>query len=289
MLKVDNVSKEFKYFKIENINVDLEEGFIMGIIGPNGSGKTTLIKMIMGLLDADKGDIKIFDKSIYENPVDIKNDIGFVYDSLDFYDNMKVKDYKKINSIFYKNFDSKLFDTYIDKFDINKSSYIKTLSKGQSAKLMLANSLSHNAKLLILDEPTAGLDPVVRKEVLGYLQEFIENGDKSVIISTHNTEELDKIADYITFINKGKQVFSIDKERLREGYKIIRGSKEQIENMNSNVISKKHFRYFSEALVKIDENLEHFNEIKDMNNETIKTPNIEDIMCYYAEGEEVNV
>lgn len=289
MLKVDNISKEFKNFKLENINLNLEEGFIMGLIGPNGSGKTTLIKMIMGLVDADEGNISVFDKSIYENPIEIKNDIGFVYDTLDFYDNMKVKDYKKINSIFYKNFDSKLFDKYLDKFDINKNSYINTLSKGQSAKLMLTNALSHNAKLLILDEPTAGLDPVVRKEVLGYLQEFIENGDKSVIISTHNTDELDKIADYITFINKGKQVFSLDKESLREGYKIIRGSKEQIENMNSNVIAKKHFRYFSEALVKIDESLEHFNEIKDMNNEAIKTPNIEDIMCYYAEGEEMDV
>ena len=283
MLKVENVSKDFKHFKLENINLNLEEGFIMGLIGPNGSGKTTLIKMIMGLLEADSGSITIFNKNIDESPIEIKNDIGFVYDNLDFYDNMKVKDFKKINSIFYKKFNNKVFDDYLKKFDINRNSYIKTLSKGQSAKLMLANALSHDAKLLILDEPTAGLDPVVRKEVLGYLQEFIENGDKSVIISTHNTDELDKIADYITFINKGKQVFSIDKESLRESYKIIKGSKEQIESMNTNVISKKHFRYFSEALVKIDESLEHFNEIKDMNNDTIKTPNIEDIMCYYAE------
>lgn len=286
MLKVENISKQFKDFKLDNININLEEGFIMGLIGPSGSGKTTLIKLIMGLLDEDSGSISVFGKSMKENPLDIKNDIGFVYDNLDFYDNMKVKDYKKLNSIFYKTFENKTFDRYLERFEINKNSYINTLSKGQCAKLMLANALSHNAKLLILDEPTSGLDPVVRKEVMRYLQEFIEKGDKSVIISTHNTDELDKIADYVTFINKGELVFSTDKESLREGYKIIKGSREQIERMNTNVISKKHFKYFSEALVKIDESLEHFNDIKDMNNETIKTPNIEDIMCYYVEGDE---
>lgn len=182
MLRVKNVSKSFKNFKLKNINLNLEEGFIMGIIGPNGSGKTTLIKMIMGLIQSDSGSISLFGKSIEKNPIDIKNDIGFVYDSLDFYDHLKVKDYKKINSLFYKNFESNKFDYYLDKFNINKNSYIKTLSKGQSSKLMLTNALSHNAKLLILDEPTAGLDPIVRKEFLGYLQEFIEEGNKSVII-----------------------------------------------------------------------------------------------------------
>ena len=150
---------------------------------------------------------------------------------------------------------------------------------------MLTNALSHNAKLLILDEPTAGLDSIVRKEFLGYLQEFIEEGSKGVIISTHNTEELDKIADYITFINNGEQVFSTDKETLRENYKIINGTKEQIDNMNKNVVGKKHLKYYSEALIKIDESMKHYNEIKDMNNDKIKSPNIEDIMYYYVKGE----
>lgn len=285
MLRIKNVSKSFKNFKLKNINLNLEEGFIMGIIGPNGSGKTTLIKMIMGLIQSDSGSISLFGKSIEKNPIDIKNDIGFVYDSLDFYDHLKVKDYKKINSLFYKNFESNKFDHYLDKFNINKNSYIKTLSKGQSSKLMLTNALSHNAKLLILDEPTAGLDSIVRKEFLGYLQEFIEEGSKGVIISTHNTEELDKIADYITFINNGEQVFSTDKETLRENYKIINGTKEQIDNMNKNVVGKKHLKHYSEALIKIDESMKHYNEIKDMNNDKIKSPNIEDIMYYYVKGE----
>ena len=285
MLKIENLSKGFKNFKLEDVNLTLETGYIMGLIGPNGSGKTTLIKLIMGLIECDSGSISLFNKDIETSPVDIKNYIGFVYDTLDFYEHLKVKDFKQIMSMFYKNFNNEEFDYYLDKFDINKFSYIKTLSKGQSTKLMLANALSHNAKLLILDEPTAGLDPIIRKELLGYLQEFIEDGNTSVIISTHNTEELDKIADYITFIDKGQHVFTKDKESLREGYKIIKGSKEEIESMNTNVIGKKHFRYYSEAMVKIDSNLKDYEELKNLETDRIKSPNIEEIMYYYIEGE----
>ncbi|MGL5328672.1 MAG: ABC transporter ATP-binding protein [Peptostreptococcaceae bacterium] len=285
MLEVRGVSKDFKNFKLENINFSLEEGFIMGLIGPNGSGKTTLIKMIMGLIEVDGGSISIFNKDINTNPIDIKNDIGFVYDNLDFYDHLKVKDFKKINSMFYKNFDEVKFDKCIDRFDISQKSYIKNLSKGQGTKLMLANAISHNAKLLILDEPTAGLDPIIRKELLSYLQEFIEEGKTSVIISTHNTDELDRIADYITFINKVNHVFTIDKENLREKYKIIKGSKEEISSMNTNVIGKKHMKYYSEALVKIDSNLRDYEELKNLQTDKIKSPNIEELMYYYVEGD----
>lgn len=283
MLKVEGVSKKFKNFNLKNIDINLGEGFIMGIIGPNGSGKTTLIKMIMGLIEIDSGSITLFNKSMKTDYIDIKNDIGFVYDSLEFYEHLKVKDYKNICSLFYKNFESNKFEEHLIKFNISKSSYIKNLSKGESSKLMLANALSHKAKLLILDEPTAGLDPIVRKEILGYLQEFIEAGDKSVIISSHNTDEIDKIADYITFINNGNQIFSIDKETLRERYKIITGNKDQIDRMNKNVVGKRHLKYYSEALVKIDETLENYKEIKDMNNDRIKSPNIEELIYYYVE------
>lgn len=280
MLKVKNLNKYFNTFNLENINLELEPGYIMGIIGPNGSGKTTLIKSIMGLIEADSGNIELFGKNININPIDIKNDIGFVYDTLDFYDHLSVKEFKKLMAIFYKNFDQTQFDSLLKKFNININMPIKALSKGQSTKLMLANALSHNAKLLILDEPTAGLDPIVRKELLGYLQEFIENGKTSVIISTHNTEELDKIADYITFINKGKMVFSLDKETLLETHKTIIGTKEEIESMNNNVVGKRHLKYYSEALVRVDSNFKYYDELK--------TPNIEEIMYYYIKGEEIN-
>lgn len=280
MLKIKDLNKKFNTFSLENINIELEEGYIMGLIGPNGSGKTTLIKTIMGLEEIDKGSVELFGKKIDEYSIDIKNDIGYVYDTLDFYNHLTVKEYKKLVRLFYKNFDSRQFDLCLEKFNINIKAPIKTLSKGQSTKLMLASALSHKAKLLILDEPTAGLDPIIRKELLRYLQEYIEDGNASVIISTHNTEELDQIADYVTFINKGEMVLTTDKETLLETHKLIRGTKEEIEKMNINIVGKKHLKYYSEALVKVDSSFKHCDEIL--------TPSIEDIMYYYIKGEGVN-
>ena len=274
MLKIENLNKDLGSFKLKNINIELPEGYIMGLIGPNGSGKTTLIKLIMDLMNYDRGDMK-------DSPEEIKNKIGFVYDSLNFYPHVTVKDFKNISNYFYKDFNKAKFDEYLTKFDINEKLKIKNLSKGQSAKLMLANALSHNAKLLILDEPTAGLDPVVRKEVLMYLQEFIEEEDTSVLICTHNTEDLDRIADYITFINNGEVVFSKDKESLREEYRVIRGSKEDIQALDK-IIGINHQKYYSEALIKIEDEDDYKRMIQNIAQENIKIPNIEDFMHYYT-------
>ena len=212
MLRLENVSKKFDNFELKNISFHLEEGFIMGLIGPNGSGKTTLIKLIMNLLQVDEGKIYFQGKDISQNPKEFKENIGFVYDNLYFYENLKVKDFKNIVSSFYSKFDRDKFDNYLLKFKIDKDTKIKNLSKGQNIKLMLANALSHNAKLLILDEPTSGLESVLfRKEMIEILQEELEGGDKSVIISTHITQDISRAADYITFINNGEVVFSQDK------------------------------------------------------------------------------
>ena len=283
MLKIENLNKDLGSFKLKNINLELPEGYIMGLIGPNGSGKTTLIKIIMGLSDYDSGNIKIFGESMKDSPEGIKNKIGFVYDNLNFYPHVTVKDFKNISNYFYKEFNKAKFDEYLTKFNINEKLKIKNLSKGQSAKLMLANALSHNAKLLILDEPTAGLDPVVRKEVLMYLQEFIEEENTSVLICTHNTEELDRIADYITFINKGEVVFTKDKESLREEYKVIRGSREDIQNLDK-VIGINNQKYYSEALVKIDDEEDYKKICQLIDEDNIKIPNIEEFMYYYTKN-----
>lgn len=281
MLKIKNLNKDLGSFKLKNISLQLPEGYIMGLIGPNGSGKTTLIKLIMGLVDYDIGDIKIFGKNVEDSLEEIKNKIGFVYDSLNFYPHVTVKDFKNISNYFYKDFKKSKFDEYLTKFNINEKLKIENLSKGQSAKLMLANALSHNAKLLILDEPTAGLDPIVRKEVLMYLQEFIEGENTSVLICTHNTEDLDRIADYITFINKGEIVFSKDKESLKEEYRIVRGSKEDLEGL-STMISVNHKKYYSEALIKIDSEESYKAMLKSVGEDNIKIPNIEEFMYYYT-------
>ncbi|GAA0083925.1 ABC transporter ATP-binding protein [Clostridium sp. MB05] len=276
MIRVENLNKARGIFKLENIYFELKKGFIMGLVGPNGSGKTTLIKMLLGLIKADSGEIKIFDKDIFEDEVYVKDNIGFVYDNLNFYGHLKVKDFKRIVSNFYSKFDSELFDSYIERFEINNKSLIGNLSKGEVIKVMIANALSHDAKLLILDEPTAGLDPIIRKDILKLLQEVIEDGNRSVIISTHITSDLDGIADYITFINKGKLVLSEDMEYIKDRYRLFRGSKEELENSNLNFISRKESKYYHEGL---------FINRKELDNENISIPTLEDIIYHYVKGE----
>ncbi|UPA30573.1 ABC transporter ATP-binding protein [Terrisporobacter glycolicus] len=274
MLRLENISKKFDNFELKDISFHLKEGFIMGLIGPNGSGKTTLIKLIVNLLQADEGKIYFQGKNILENPKEFKENIGFVYDNLYFYENLKVKDFKNVVSSFYSKFDSDKFDSCLFKFKIDQNSKIKNLSKGQNIKLMLANAISHNAKLLILDEPTSGLDPIFRKEMIEILQEELENGDKSVIISTHITQDLSMAADYITFINNGKLIFSEDKEIISESYKVIRCEKEDLNNLQIDLINKKHTDYYSEGLF-IDED----NNINGLN---IQKASLEDIIYYYG-------
>ena len=278
MLRLENVSKRFDGFYLDNISFELKEGFIMGLIGPNGSGKTTLIKIIMNLLNQDEGNIYFMGENVKNNPMRFKENIGFVYDNLYFYENLNVSDFERIVASFYKNFDNKKFKEYLDKFQISKKTKIKNLSKGQSIKLMLAKALSHSAKLLILDEPTSGLDPIFRKDMIKLIQEELESGDKSAIFSTHITQDLEHMADYITFINKGKLVFSESKEFIDENYKIIRGSKEMLDNTNIDFIKRKDERYFSEGI---------FIESGYKNSDNISKATLEDIL-YYMGGETIN-
>ena len=274
MLRVEHLSKKFDNFQLNNISFNLEEGFIMGLMGPNGSGKTTLIKLIMGLLQPDEGKIYFKGKDVSENPREFKENIGFVYYNLYFYENLKVKDFMNTVSTFYKNFDKDKFENYLLKFSINKNSRIRSLSKGQSIKLMLAKSLSHNAKLLILDEPTSGLDPIFRKEMINILQEELESGDKSVIISTHIIQDLSRSADYITFINNGELIFSEDKDKISENYKVIKGTKEELDSISEMIINRKDTPYYSEGLI-----IDKGNKLQ---SENIQKADLEDIIYYYG-------
>ena len=274
MLKLDKVSKDFGNFKLNNISFELEEGFIMGLIGHNGSGKTTLIKLIMNLLNCDLGEIYFKGENIKNNPKKFKESIGFIYDDLYFYEHLKVEDFKKMVSPFYTKFDSNKFDNYLRRFDISKNAKIGKLSKGQKIKLMLAKSLSHDAKLLILDEPTSGLDPIFRKEMINLLQEELESGDKSAIFSTHITQDLEQAADFITLINNGKLVFSESKEYIDENYKIVKGTKEELENID--LIGKIDKPYHSEGLFSKSE--------CDIEINNVDKASLEDIIYYYGEG-----
>ena len=235
ILSLRNVTKEYDGFSLKDISFSLKKGYIMGFIGPNGAGKTTTIKLIMNLLQVDSGSIEIFGLDNVKNERDIKKDIGFIYSDNIFWDELSIKETSIFISRFYENWDEKLFKSYIDRFNLPISKKIKKLSKGMQMKVSIAMALSHNPKLLIMDEPTSGLDPVFRRELLDILLEIIQDEEKSVFFSTHITSDLEKTADYITFLNDGKMVFSEDMESVMEKYKIVKGSNELLDSSSNSI------------------------------------------------------
>ena len=210
-IEIKNLSKKYKGFSLDNVSFNLPKGTIMGLIGENGAGKTTIIKTILDISFKDKGDIKIFGKDMNKN---LREDIGVVLDDGFFSDFLKANSLPNIMKNIYKNWDNEKYFYYLKRLSIPEDKIIKQLSRGNKMKLGIALALSHNPKLLILDEPTSGLDPIVREEILDIFQEFIQDEENSVLVSSHITSDLEKIADYITFIHSGSLVFSRELDEL---------------------------------------------------------------------------
>ncbi len=281
ILEISGLSKNYNRFSLKNINLSLKKGYIMGFIGPNGAGKSTTIKLIMNLLKRDSGNINIFglDNIIYEK--DVKSRIGFVYDENHFYEELTIEQMKNIIAPFYKNWNENLFRKYIKEFEIQEKKKIKELSKGMKMKFSLAIALSHNAELIIMDEPTAGLDPIFRSELLDILGTIIQDESKSIFFSTHLTTDLEKVADYITFINKGEIIFSESKDKILEDYAIVKGKKELLDrDIRKEFIGLKENSYGFEALTN------NINRIRGLlrQNVLIEKPSLEDIMVYTVRG-----
>ena len=226
ILEIKNLNKKYKNFSLRSVSLNLPKGFIMGLIGENGAGKSTLIKIIMNLVKRDSGSINVFGMDNLEFEREVKERIGFVYDQCYYYDHISLEENGKMVAKLYSNWDNDKFNKYLNKFSLNKKQLLKELSKGMRMKFSLCIALSHGAELIIMDEPTAGLDPIVRSEVLEELQRLLETENLSVIISTHITEDLEKIADYITFIKDGEIVFSIPKDEIEDNYRVVKGSKD---------------------------------------------------------------
>jgi ABC-2 type transport system ATP-binding protein len=251
ILEIKNLKKSYKDFTLDNLTFNVERGTVMGFIGPNGAGKSTTIKLIMNLIKKDSGDINVFGLDNSKHNKEIKQKIGFVYDENYFYEELNIMEMKNILSPFYKSWNDTLFEKYIKEFELPKKSKIKNLSKGMKTKFSLALALCHNAELIIMDEPTSGLDPVFRRELLDILYNIIQDENVSIFFSTHITTDLEKIADYITFINKGKLVFTQTKDEIVENYGLIKGSKDLLDNdTRREFVSIKETNFGFEALTK---------------------------------------
>ena len=223
VIELKNVNKKFASFELKDFSMSVKKGFVTGFIGGNGVGKSTTIKLIMNLLQADSGEIKIFGLDYRKHEKEIKQRIGFVYDDGVFYEHLTLREMKKIVKLSYQNWDDELFQSYIQSFQLPLNKKLSTFSKGMMMKASLAIALSHHAELIIMDEPTSGLDPIFRRELLDILHDLMQDGEKTIFFSTHITTDLDRIADYITFIHNGKHIFTNEFYSIQERYTIVKG------------------------------------------------------------------
>ncbi len=246
----------------------------MGFIGPNGSGKTTTLKMIMNLMKKDAGSIEVFGQDHVQFEREIKQRIGFVYDEPVFYEQLSLRQMTSLISPFYNLWDQNLHESYLKRFDLDNTQKIKTLSKGMRTKYALSLALSHGAEILIMDEPTAGLDPIFRRELLDILMDIMQKEENSILFSTHLTSDLDRVADYITFINQGKIVLSEEKDSLYERYNLVKGGADDL----SDGLKKE--------LVGFTSNRHGFEGLSDHpihgTNLVIEKPTLEDIMFFHT-------
>ncbi|CEJ73946.1 ABC transporter ATP-binding protein [[Clostridium] sordellii] len=278
-IEIRDLSKRLNEFELNIDKLDIKKGYITGFVGPNGSGKTTTIKLIMNMLFKDSGSIKIFEKENDIESLYIKEIIGYVGETPGYMQDSKLKAIKKGISCFYKNWNENIYKRYIKQFKLDENKKYKEFSKGEQKKFELVMELSHNPKLIIMDEPTANLDPLVRNEFLDILQEHIEKEDATVFYSTHITSDLDKVADYLVFIFEGKVILYGDKESILENHKIIRGNKELLDiETKKELIAYNENSFGFEGLAKnIKSAYEVFGEEVIYDN-----ANLEDILMYYT-------
>ena len=250
-LDVRNLSKSFGNFKLDNISFTLPKGYMMGLIGPNGSGKTTTIKLILNILKHDTGTIQVMGLDNVADAQKAKAELGVVFDSNCFNEEWTIAQVEQSICVFYPNWDHKKFADLLQRFDLSPTLKVKALSKGMQMKLMLACAFSYDAKLLILDEPTSGLDPVSRDALLNILAAYIEDGEHSVLFSTHITSDLERCADYITYIRFGKLMFTGSKDAFLDQYRMVKGGRnEWTPALRNQVIGLRTFATGFEALIK---------------------------------------
>jgi len=272
--EIVNLNKSFKDFAVKDVNLSLPKGYIMGFVGANGAGKSTTISCLLGMIKADSGSIKIFDKDIKALTAEDKEKIGVVMEGVPFAPVFCLKDIDKVLKNVYSSWDSQKFLSLCSRFNLPPKKQIKDYSTGMRAKLNISMAISHNPQLLVLDEATSGLDPVVRDEILDILQDFVCDENHSILMSSHITSDLEKICDYIAFIRDGRIIFVENKDVLKEKYAVIHLAKDQYENLDkSAVVGIKVTDYNISALVLRD---------KISGDYITEKPSIEDIMLYCA-------
>lgn len=283
VIELQHVHKSFDGFQLKDFSMTVKKGFVTGFIGGNGVGKSTTIKLIMNLLQPDSGTVSLFGLNYKDHEKEIKQRIGFVFDENIFYENVTLAEMKRIIKPSYSNWDDNLFDYYVQTFELPLTKKIKTFSKGMMMKASLTIALSHHAELIIMDEPTSGLDPIFRRELLDILHDLMQDGEKTIFFSTHITTDLDRIADYITFIHNGEHIFTKEFYRIEEDYAIVKGGMELLDaDTEQEFIAIRKSAHGFVALTDQKARIEAI--FGDM--VLMEKPTLEDIMFYTKKGAE---
>ncbi|WP_274653688.1 ABC transporter ATP-binding protein [Paenibacillus humicola] len=277
-LDIRNLNKKYPHFQLRDVSFQLERGYIMGFIGANGAGKTTTIKSIMNMIRTDGGEVHILGKNMAEHELELKQEIGCAFGGIDFYTRSRIKTLTDTIKSFYKNWDEKAYSGYLRRFKLDENKKVAELSTGMKVKYSLALALSHGAKLLILDEPTSGLDPVARDDLLDLFQELVAGGEISILFSTHITSDLEKCADFITFIADGQIINSAEKEEFKQSYRLLNGDESELDQVKDGMISYKVNSFGFTGLIRSQD----FDPSSGIN---ATTPNLEEIMIYFAKKE----
>ena len=277
-IKLSHINKSFGDFAIRDLNLTVPSGTICGLVGENGAGKSTTIRLLMGVLRPDSGTASVLGVDVSSPEFrDVKEDVGVVLDEAYFPESLNALQVGKIMAATYRQWDQKLYDGYLKRFDLPEKKQFKDFSRGMRMKLAIAVALSHQPKLLVLDEATAGLDPIVRDEVLDIFNEFTREEDHSILISSHILSDLEKLCDYIAFIHKGDLLFCKEKDQLLEQYGIFEDSRENLDCLQPEaIVAREESRYGGvRALVKRDLAPTGFR---------LEKPTVEDVVLFLVKG-----
>lgn len=250
-IEIRNLSKSYEGFTLHIDALDIPKGCIMGLVGSNGAGKSTMIKAILDLIRLDGGEITIHGASNKNEAV--REDIGVVFDEIKFPQIFTVKDIRTVLKGVYKNWDDDLYRQYITQFSLPDKKKLKDFSRGMKMKLSLAAALAHHPKLLILDEATSGIDPVVRDEILDIFLEFIQDEQHTILASSHIISDIEKAADYVTFLNNGQVIFCEEKDTLLEKYRLVKCGNDELSAIDSAAIIGKRTNTFGAELLMLTE------------------------------------
>lgn len=277
ILEIRHLSKDYGTFRLEDVSFSLPRGVIMGLIGENGAGKSTTINCILGEVQKSGGEITLFGQAQAASEKENKDRIGVVFDENHFPDLFTPKELGQVMAGVYSHWDWAAYHAFLARFSLREDQKIKDFSKGMKVKLAFAVALSHGAELLILDEATSGLDPMVRDEVLDVFNDFTRQADHTVVLSSHIVSDLEKICDYIAFLHRGKLVLFEEKDRLLEEYAIVKLDPQQLQELNPAAIAGvKEGPYGAEALVRRQQIPAQF---------VTEHTNLEDIILFLAKGE----